>query len=107
MLYFILLLSSLYSVTAAELSDNYIPNKAEWLEYKMNQYANERNHTTKTNVHCNLGKDKNNKTAYLYCIDGDYKAEEKWKKVLNKMFQEEFQRQCKRLGICNKIILKM
>jgi len=88
------------------LEDKYSPTKAEWLEVKMNQYANGKNFTNKSNVDCKLGKE-GKKIAYLYCTDGDYKATKEWKKSLKEAFQRNFDSMTKELGVFGQIKLMM
>lgn len=102
---FVLSFSLSSFVLASELDKPYKVSKIEWLEYKMNMYAIDRNFTNNSNVNCFINY-KTKTERSIACIDGDYKASKKWKKALKNMFQERFDSEVKSLGLTGKITLE-
>lgn len=97
-----LILTILFStiIIAAEPTDNYIPNRAEWLEYKMNQYANKINLKLSEKVQCRL-----NLKMMLECMSTKKSDNKRQKAVLEKIFTSKFNEISKELKIENKIRL--
>lgn len=92
-------------VMATELDKPYKISKIEWLEYKMNMYAIDRNFTNNSNVNCFINY-KTKTERSIACIDGDYKTSKKWKKALKEMFQNKFNSETKKLKLEGKITLE-